>query len=248
MPDWNALVEAAPRADLRGEVLRLVESQEQVATASLVSTLAHQAVLEEMLEETKPARRRGSEKLHYLLATPFRYPSLRHGSRFGRRTEPSLFYGTLTEPTVLAESAYYRFHFWYGMAVPPPRRIDTQHTLFAARYRSAEALQLHKAPFDTYALLLTHPADYRATQALGTAMREAGIALFEFTSARDPQKGLNVALFNPRPFTRRTPVSESAWLCQLTADRVRFRKMQAADFYDFPLGVFLVDGALPSPA
>jgi hypothetical protein len=190
VPDWNALVEAAPRADLRGEVLRLVESQEQVATASLVSTLAHQAVLEEMLEETKPARRRGSEKLHYLLATPFRYPPLRHGSRFGRRTEPSLFYGTLTEPAVLAESAYYRFHFWYGMAVPPPRRIDTQHTLFAARYQSSHGLRLHQPPFDDHAAALRHRADYGATQALGTMMREGGIELFEYVSARDAEEWL----------------------------------------------------------
>ncbi len=248
MPDWSALVDTAPRAELRGDVLRLVESQEQVATASLVSTLAHQTVLEEMLEETKPARPRAAGKLHYLLATPFRYPPLRHGSRFGRRAEPSLFYGSLTEPAVLAEAAYYRFHFWYGMDAPPPRRIDTQHTLFAARYSSVQALQLHQAPFDTHAELLMHPADYGATQALGTAMREAGVELFEFASARDPQRGLNVALFSPRPFTRRAPVREDAWLCQLTADRVRFRKMQAADFYEFPLSVFLVGGTLPLPA
>ncbi|MCC5860178.1 MAG: RES family NAD+ phosphorylase [Ectothiorhodospiraceae bacterium] len=248
MPDWHGLVESAQPVELRGEALRLVESQEQVATASLVSTLAHQAVLEQMLEEVKPPRRRGSERLHYLLATPFRYPPLRHGSRFGRRSEPGLFYGGRTESTVLAEAAFYRFHFWYGMTTPPPARIDTQHTLFAARYRSSAALQLHQPPFDAYRALLTHPADYRQTQALGSALREADIELFQFTSARDPRQGLNVALFTPRPFIRRAPVRESPWLCQLTADRVRFRGPLADDFHEFPLETFLVNGELPLPA
>jgi len=248
MTDWARLVDSAPRATLRGEVLRLVESQEQVATNQLVSSLDRQALLEEMLEETKPPRRRGTERLHYLLATPFRYPPLRHGSRFGRRSEPSLFYGALAERTVLAEAAYYRFLFWHGMASPPPRKLDTQHTLFAAAYRSRNALQLQHPPFDGHADALRHPADYRATQALGTAMRHAGIELFEFVSARDPEHGLNLALFTPAPLSGAEPTRQDPWLCQLTADHVRFLKPHGNGFHDFPLELFLVEGHLPSPA
>jgi hypothetical protein len=71
----------------------MVESQQQIATSSLVDDLAEQALLEELIERSKPPLRSGTERLHYLLATPFRYPPLRHGSRFGGRFEPSLLYG-----------------------------------------------------------------------------------------------------------------------------------------------------------
>ena len=67
-----------------------------------------------------PRCRTGGADSHYLLATPFRYPPLPYGSRFGSRFEPSLFYGARSASTALAESAYYRFVFWSGMATPPP--------------------------------------------------------------------------------------------------------------------------------
>lgn len=248
MPDWAAWLDAAPRLVLKGEVLRLVESQEQVATNQLVSSLERQAVLEEMLESTKPPLRPGTERLHYLLATPFRYPPLRHGSRFGRRHEPSLFYGALGERTVLAEAAYYRFVFWYGMATPPPSKLDTQHTLFAARYQGRDGIRLHRPPFEDGLPLLRHPADYSATQALGTAMREAGIDLFEYRSARDEEAGLCLALYHPRAFTRRTPTRQDAWLCQLTAEHVRFLRTGDGTLHDFALEQFLHRGRLPQPA
>jgi hypothetical protein len=77
---------------IAGTLLRMVESQEQIATNRLVDALDKQQLLEELLEGTKPDYRPGTRHLHYLLATPFRYPPLRHGSRFGRRSEPALFY------------------------------------------------------------------------------------------------------------------------------------------------------------
>lgn len=75
-------------APMHGELVRVVENQEQIATTALVDDLQEQALLEEMLDDAKPRRRPGTEGLHYLLATPFRYPPLRHGSRFGQRSEP----------------------------------------------------------------------------------------------------------------------------------------------------------------
>lgn len=225
-----------------------MESQEQVATTQLVSSLKHQALLEEMLEATKPPRRKGTEHLHYLLATPFRYPPLKHGSRFGQRSEPSLFYGSLETRTVLAEAAYYRFVFWYGMATPPAKKLDTQHTLFEAHYKSGQGLRLQDAPFKEYAEQLVHPADYHATQALGAQMRAVGIEAFEFISARDPQKGINVALFSPRALASHTPVAQEPWLCELTADHVRFHSPHTKSFFDFPVELFHTDGRLPQPA
>ena len=248
MPDWAAILAETPADRLAGTLLRLVESQEQVATNQLVGSLERQAILEALLDATKPALRRGTERLHYLLATPFRYPPLKHGSRFGSRSEPSLFYGSLETQTVLCEAAYYRFVFWHGMGTPPAGKLDTQHTLFGAAYRTGHGLRLQDPPFAAHRAALASPSDYRASQALGTAMRGAGVEAFEFVSARDPAGGLNVALFTPRAFARKEPVSQEAWLCELTGARVRFRAAHGREIQDYPLELFQVAGRLPWPA
>jgi len=248
LKQWEDCLAAAQPQILSGTLQRLVESQEQVATHRLVSSLERQSLLEEMLEATKPPRRKGTEHLHYLLATPFRYPPLKYGSRFGTRSEPSLFYGSLTTHTVLAEAAYYRFVFWYGMAVPPGKKLDTQHTLFEAHYKTAQGLRLQDPPFKEYAEHLSHPADYPATQRLGSLMRASGIEAFEFISARDPDNGINVALFTPKALASQAPLSQEQWLCELTADHVRFFTQHTHRFFNFPLEIFKVNGKLPMPA
>jgi len=247
MVDWGGILAATQPIRLAGTLRRLVESQEQVATNQLVGSLAHQSVLEEMLEATKPPLRHGTEELHYLLATPFRYPPLKFGSRFGKRGEPSLFYGSLETRTVLAEAAYYRFVFWYGMVEPPPGKLDTQHTLFGAEYHTERGLQLQGPPFADHSQVLTHLADYGPTQALGASMREAGIEAFEFISARDPERGINVALFTPAALAGSRPVFQDDWLCELTGEHVRFHVAHGREDYDFPLEMFRVSGELPWP-
>lgn len=233
---------------ISGTLYRLVESQEQVATNRLVRSLDRQAVLENMLEATKPPWRKGTERLHYLLATPFRYPPLKHGSRFGKRTEPSLFYGSLEVKTVLAEAAYYRFVFWSGMVTPPSGKLDTQHTLFGAKYLTHQGLRLQCPPFARYRDVLSSPSSYDASQKMGAGMRKAGIEAFEFQSARDPEAGVNVALFTPKALAARAPVSQAPWLCELTGERVRFYAAYDKSSHDFSVGTFHLDGTLPHPA
>ncbi|SCZ68379.1 RES family NAD+ phosphorylase [Thiohalomonas denitrificans] len=240
------LHEAARR--IKGVLFRIVESQEQVATNGLVDSLEEQSVLEEMLEGVKPPVRAGSDRLHYILMTPFRYPPLKYGSRYGRRHEPSLFYGSLSANTALAECAYYRLLFWHGMATPPPKRIQTRHTLFQAQYAAKHGLQLQHAPCDGHRRTLAHPADYSQTQALGSAMREAGIEAFEFPSARDPDGGENVALFGPSSLASKAPtLSESLW-CQVNGERVTFLNASENSTAAFQAEHFFHDGRLPQPA
>jgi hypothetical protein len=245
---WAACSKRVTPATLRGTVLRLVESQEQVATHSLVRTLAEQALLEDLIEASKPKLPGPATGLHYLLATPFRYPPLPWGSRFGRRFEPSLFYAARTADTVLAESAYYRFVFWSGMAVPPSAPLDTRHTLFSAAIGTSSGLQLQHPPFEAHAAALLDRRHYGATQVLGSAMRDAGIEAFEYRSARDPQQGLNVALFTPAALGSRRPDMLDEWLCQTRAGHVTYYSRHSGGVRDFLLESFLVDGELPLPA
>jgi len=244
---WAACRSRASAVPYTGEVLRMVESQEQVATQRLVANLAEQDLLETLLEHSKPPRREHGG-LDYLLATPFRYPPLRHGSRFGPRHEPSLFYAACTRPVLLAEAAYYRFVFWSGMAAPPPRPLRTQHTVFGVRVQADRTFRLDAPPFDDHRAILTSPTDYRATQALGSALRTEGADALVYRSARDAGHGLAVALYTPAAFAGPRPSLREEWLCETAADVVSFRSRGDAGVQRLLLGQFTVGGALPMPA
>jgi hypothetical protein len=244
---WRACAQQVVPSTLTGTLWRMVESQEEIATSALVDTLDEQAALERLLEQTKP-RRSGTEQLHYLLATPFRYPPLRHGSRFGRRFEPSLFYGSIHHSALLSEAAYYRFVFAAGLEMPFPKPLITRHTAFSARFRTARGLRLEQPPFSAHRSALTSPVDYAATQTLGSAMREHGIGAFTFASARDPEQGLNAALFGPSALADRAPRAQGPWTCETAVERVTWREQGAHEVAVFPLQIFLVEGGLPAPS
>lgn len=250
MDIWQACSGHQQIRPLRGKLLRMVESQVQVATLQLVDTLAEQALLEEMLEASKPPLPEASERLHYLLKTPFRYPPLRWGSRFGRVHEPSLFYAAQRLETAMAEAAYYRFVLWDGMATPPPSgRIVSEHSTFEARYRVERGVQLQRTPFSDHQQALTHPSDYASTQALGSAMRAAGVQAFEYRSARCGEGGINVALYSPQAFAETRPRNLTPWFCETTAEYVAFKHAQVPGQPRlFRWQQFLVDGHLPHPA
>lgn len=242
---WQQCGLEAAVGPIRGELYRIVESQEQVATLGLVDSLDEQSLLEEMLEAVKPPLPPETRGLHYLLATPFRYPPLRHGSRYGRRHEPALFYGSLGPHTCLAECAWYRLLFWHGMEAPPSRRIRTRHTLFQVAYAAQRGLRLQEAPCAAHRTTLAHPADYTATQALGTAMREAGIEAFEFPSARCPERGVNVALFTPSALAATRPTYTEEWWCDVDGEQVTFLNAATRHTQGFAASLFHVDGRLP---
>jgi hypothetical protein len=245
----TACRDALQPCPIHGELIRIVESQEHVATNNLVDNFAEQELLESLIEQTKPHARDNGAVLHYLLATPFRYPPLPWGSRFGSRFEPGIFYGSQQLPTALAETAFYRFVFWFGMSMPPASgKFLTQHSVFSVRYRSRKGLQLHKPPFADHEQQLRNPADYHVTQAVGAAMREAGIEAFEYVSARDPDRGLNGALFSPRALATREPCFQQLWLCDTTAEQVSFYASADSQSWYFPLDMFLHDGHFPKPA
>lgn len=155
----------------------------------MVDDLAKQVLLEDLLDATKPGPRPGTEGLHYLFATPFRYPPLRHGSRFGTRFEPSIFHGARGLETVLAEAANYRFVFWTGMATAPASgRLVTQHAP-RARYRNDRAVLLTELPCAVHAEVLAHPSDYGPTRALGRAPLGFPIEQFLVDGALPRQAG-----------------------------------------------------------
>lgn len=247
MTIWEACNESSPPHEVANQLVRVVESQEQIATTHLVdNSLEDQRLLEEMLDDSKPPIHAAwQETYHYLLYTPFRYPPLEYGSRFGTRSEPSLFYGSLETKTAFAETAYYRLLFWYDMTVAPASTLLTQHTLFGISYRSKKAIQLHQTPYVNYRDEISNPGDYQTSQTLGAAMRESGVELFEYNSARQ-KEGINVALFSPEHFQSTEPEFTRQCMCETKDDSVIIK--DDGDVYKFDLTQFLVDGELPKAA
>ncbi|HET8597201.1 MAG TPA: RES family NAD+ phosphorylase [Castellaniella sp.] len=246
---WDECEGARHIEPIRGTLYRLVESQEQIATLGYVDTLEEQAVLESLLEASKPGWPDGGDRLHYLLRTPFRYPPLPWGSRFGARHEPSLLYGGLDSHATLAEAAYYRFVFLLSMDGPAPKDVlISQHTLLTASYRTEKGVRLQSAAFERGRARLVHPSDYRATQRLGADMRAAGVQAFEYASARDPAHSPCVGLFSPQALSCARPLTQAPWFCELRAREVAFKPQSGQVVETWRLDDFLVGGALPRPA
>jgi hypothetical protein len=219
-----------------------------VSTRKLVDSAEEQELLEELIETVKPTDHTGG-RLHYLLFTPFRYPPLKHGSRFGTRTERGIWYGSLDRRTAFAEVAYYRIVFLDGSEADLGT-VETPLTAFTASVRTSRGIDLVAPPFDAYHRAITSRTSYASSQPLGTAMRGAGVEALKYPSARDIHEGVNVGVFAPSVFGRTKPKSLETWHC--AASRNRAEVMRADYFkrerFAFPRDQFLVRGELPTPA
>jgi hypothetical protein len=247
---WTRCAGDSEIRPLRLSPWRAVEAQHQLSTRKLVDSAEEQQLLELLIDRVKPPDRTHG-KLHYLLATPFRYPPLGHGSRFGTRREPGIWYGSETRETVFSEVAYYRFVFLQGTRAELGV-VTTQLTLFRATARSQRGVDLAAPPFASPAhhRVIVSRAEYAPTQALGRAMRDAGIELFRYPSARDPNRGNNVGAFTPAVFGKGKPRDFETWHCTATRVVVEIAKRDyfGREVQSFPRDSFLVAGALPAPA
>lgn len=232
-------------------VWRVVEAQHIVSTRKLVDSDDEHRLLEDLIEQSKPAPLQVSEQrgLHYLLATPFRYPPLKHGSRFGTRFEPGIWYGSETQRAAFAETAYYRLLFLEGTTAELGR-LELELSAFKAQVRTRKAVDTTKAPFAMFADSITSKTDYTHSQPLGHAARKGSAELVRYVSARDTEAGINVALFTPKAFASKKPSVPEAWVCTVTKQAVEVAKK---DFFKrlslrFPREDFLVDSRLPHPS
>jgi hypothetical protein len=229
------------------EAWRVVESQHVVSTRKLVDNNAEQELLEHLLETAKPVlpAEAGLNTLHYLLFTPFRYPPLRHGSRFGTVHERGLWYASLSRATALAERAYYRLLFLAGTTA----RLEpllTEETVFRARVDAQRFVDMTAAPFTDHQTSISSPSSYAESQPLGAAMRASGVQAVQFVSARDPRHGSNIALFEA-VFASPKPIGPETWLCSAASRAVEFHSRILGLSLEFPRAVFEVGGELPQP-
>ncbi len=234
---------------LRAEVFRVAESQQKIATNTLVDTLEEQRILEEMLDQVKPNIPQDCELLDYLIYTPFRYPPLKYGSRFGKKIHPSIFYGSKTIHAAFAELAYYRFVYYDGMMKAPSKQQKvTQHTSFSVEAHTSRGVELNEPPFDKHKRKLSDPTTYSDSQKIGEEMREKKIEVFTYFSARAKNE-VNVGIFNCKAIQNFTPNELKHWSCITRDKSVTIRSLDDNwSNISFELDQFLVDGVLPSPA
>jgi hypothetical protein len=204
-----------PSADDRHEyaskLFRIVEAQHSISTDRLVDDAAEQEVLERLIEAAKPTMPAQARKLHHLLGTPFRYGYAKE-TRFRRAHErPGVFYGSESQPTAVAEAAFWRMRFFAaspGMTLP---KTTLEHLAFSVPVAVDRALDLTIAPLDAGRALWTDPDDYGACQRLADRARGLNAQLIRYESVRDPARGANAALFDPSAFRKPVPTNEQTW-------------------------------------
>ncbi len=228
-------------SNYRGDAWRVVESQEDAATLGIVDSLAEQDLLETMLDNAKPAYRVGTEQMHYLLKTAFRYPPLKFGSRFGTQLMPSYFYASEQFETALCETSYYRFLFLEHMQSAYLAPIRSEYSLFRVTIGSNSCLDLTSAKYKKIQTELIDPQSFTYSHKVGQwAMdRKTPVEIIRFYSARKA-KAKNVAIAEPKAIRSKQPRELRTWLCLTRWDMdnpnsssVSFRSRESAEVYEF---------------
>lgn len=205
------------------ELWRAVEAQHRVSTMVLVDTLDEQALLEQLLDDSKPALlERQQKSLHWLLFTPFRYPPLPSGSRFRGPGDPGVFYGAEEQRTACAELGYWRWRLLQDS--PALHAIDPmQQTLFKTPVKGKTA-DLRQPPLSRRRKQWTDPLDYSACQELARKARTAGLQVLRYQSVRDPQSGGCAAVLSHTAFAATQPSDSQTWTVAVFRQRVLWQR------------------------
>lgn len=219
---WTPSELASNFAKLGGIVWRVVEHQYTTSTRKIVDTQAEQALLENILEEQKPAYPKLAVHLHYLLKTPFRYyPVNPYGSRFRRaHAGEGVFYASEHIRTALAEFAYYRLRFFAASPQTPLPRNEARLTAFNVKHETSHGLDLTVPPLNRDRSQWTARDDYRATQTFAEVARQTHAEVIRYESVRDNAPGINIALLTPAALVSTKPITQQTWLLYLAKTEV----------------------------
>ena len=196
---------------------RAVEGQHVVSTLRLTGNdVVRQELLERILEESKPARPEATAGLHYLFATPFRYPPSGHGSRFRAWPDGGVLYAAEKRRTACAELGYWRWRFVQesdGLSEIPA----AAQTLFQLS-GGGVGIDLREKPLVRWRALWMDRDNYAGTQALGREAREAGVQWIGYESVRDLEGGLCFAVLDGRAIRPKQPLARETWYLTVSAE------------------------------
>lgn len=224
MSIWDRCEGDQQMTSLQVEPWRIVEAQHILSSRDLVDSAHEHDVLEGLIEESKPSIQ--AEK-NYLIFTPFRYPPLKYGSRFGQVFEPSIWYGSLQVETAFAEVAYYRTLFLQNSAADLGY-VELLLTAFQTKLKTEKAIFLTHPPFHDYTIQLSDPDSYEHSQLVGSAMRGAGVQAFVYYSVRTKNDAQNIGVFTPDVFVKKGSQyihHQQTWNCIANKNSVEFTRM-----------------------
>jgi hypothetical protein len=246
LPIWTPAALSSELKPHESDCWRLVEAQYRVSTLKLTDTLAEQALLEELLEATKPRLPPEAKALHYLMAAPFRYGAVYpRGSRFRRAGRTlGVFYGAERPRTAVAEMAFYRLLFYAESPETPWPTNPAEYTAFNAPTRSAKALDLSVSPLDRDQAFWTDLQNYAPCQTLADRARSAGVELIRYRSVRDPGRGCALALLTPAAFVAAEPTTFQTWRIRVGAFGAQAIREFPPERYEFPPATFAADHRL----
>ncbi|PJD90759.1 MAG: hypothetical protein CK424_08835 [Legionella sp.] len=209
---------------LNVEPWRIVEAQHISSSRDLVDTVEEHDFLEELLENTKPTIEKNKD---YLIFTPFRYPPLQYGSRFGQHYEPSLWYGSIDLETAFAEVAYYRLQFFKDTEGQLDY-VEIPMTAFRTLLHTERGIDLTRSPFKSHTAKISDKLSYHYSQPLGSAMRSAQIEAFVYFSARTLKKSKNIAAYTPEVFKPKKDQyihHQQTWTCMANKHMIEFTRL-----------------------
>jgi RES domain len=200
---------------------RGVEAQHFVSTMKLVDSLAEQEELERILEANKPALP-GPAAQHYLLSTPFRYPSPQP-SRFRPAGAMGVWYGAETVQTACTELAYWRWRFLMDSDGLRASELIAEFSVFRAKVHGS-AVDLSVEPWDARRPDWTSD-DYSACLTFATEARRRDVHWIRYWSARDVG-GRCGAVLNPESFKGIELNRQQTWVCKVSATTALMRHEQ----------------------
>jgi len=218
---WTVSAVASEVRRVQRQLWRAVEAQHVASTLQLVSSAEEQALLEQVLESSKPPIPPPAAGLHYLLATPFRYVSPT-GSRFRSPSRPGVWYGAEQIRTCCAELGYWRWRFLVDSPALQALGPSPQ-TVFRARIR-ARVVDLTRAPFRRAQARWMHPLDYGPTRRFAEVAQEAGIQAIRYASVRDPEHAPAMAVLAPDAFRPHQPLEQQTWFLTVRPDTVTWHR------------------------
>ena len=239
---WTAAELSSDARRVTGRCWRVVEAQHHVATMKLADTVIEQALLEEVLERSKPAVPPSCRGLHYLLSTPFRYGApYPQGSRFRRAgLTAGVFYGSRTAATAMTEMAFHRLLFFAESPGTPWPSNPGEFTAFAVDLRTRAGVDLTRPPLNRARGEWIRPTDYEPCQRLADAAREAAIDALIYESVSDP-RGVNLAVLGCKPFASRQPVEHQTWRLDLSSSGARAVSVFSGERLEFDRTWFAAD-------
>ena len=230
-----------PRSDggyrpYRGNPWRVIEGQHRPSTMRIVDTDNEQAVLEQVLETSKPPVPQECLHLDYQFWSPFRYGNYPRASRFRRAgLTPGVWYGSEAPITAVAESIWGALRFFAASPDTPMPRWPVEHTAVQAEISTPFCADLAGSDW-VNAGNWDDPDDYSECLDLADRVRAAGAEAIRYASVRHPGHAANLAVLTCTAFARPAPIAFQTWHILLKPTLVRAHCETLRRRYMFAVG------------